>query len=146
MNRIDPRKDYYSALGVMSSAEDIVIHGAYRALAQRYHPDRFEGSPEEANERMTEINEAYGILSDASRRADYDRMREGNGFALVEEAPASDEIPQKPPAPYEVEVYRAFAEKLRDWNYDQTAIQSVLVTRGVPRHVAEYLARLVISQ
>lgn len=143
---MDPRKDYYSTLGVMPTAEDIVIHGAYRALAQRYHPDRFEGSPEDANVRMMEINEAYSILSDASQRADYDRMREGSGSAVAEQVSVQEDVAPRPPAPYEVEVYRAFAEKLRDWNYDQAAIQSVLMTRGVPRHVAEYLARLVISQ
>mgnify|MGYP000169682062 CR=1 FL=1 len=41
-------KDYYAILGVTPQAEDVVIKAAYRALAQRYHPDRFVGSPEEA--------------------------------------------------------------------------------------------------
>ena len=36
-------KDYYCILGVIKSAEDIVIKAAYRALAQKYHPDKFEG-------------------------------------------------------------------------------------------------------
>ena len=59
-------------MGVTPQAEDIVIKAAYRALAQRYHPDRFAGSTNEANRKMAEINEAYGVLSDPVKRRDYD--------------------------------------------------------------------------
>lgn len=65
-------KDYYATLGVTPQAEDIVIKAAYRALAQRYHPDRFAGSANEANRKMAEINEAYGVLSDPVKRKAYD--------------------------------------------------------------------------
>jgi curved DNA-binding protein CbpA len=71
---MDPNKDYYATLGVSPTAEDIVIRAAYKALAQRYHPDRsFE--PDEANRRMVEINAAYEILSDSTARNEYDRLR-----------------------------------------------------------------------
>lgn len=65
-------KDYYAVLGVTMQAEDIVIRAAYKALAQRYHPDRFKGPVDEAHRRMAEINEAYGVLSDATRRKTFD--------------------------------------------------------------------------
>ena len=68
-------KDYYRILGVLDDAEDIVIRAAYRALSQRYHPDKCAGNKEEANLRMTEINEAYGILSDPIKRKEYDSLR-----------------------------------------------------------------------
>ena len=61
-------KDYYRILGVLDDAEDIIIRAAYKALAQRYHPDKWLGSPEEANRRMAEINEAYSVLSDPIKR------------------------------------------------------------------------------
>lgn len=67
--------DLYEILGVLPSAEDIVITAAYRVLAQRYHPDRWSGSPEEAHARMTSINRAYDTLKDSVRRAEYDRQR-----------------------------------------------------------------------
>lgn len=76
--RPDSKKDYYATLGVLPTAEDIVIRAAYKALAQRYHPDRFNGSKEEANTRMAEINEAYEVLSDPVRRKDYDTSRGSN--------------------------------------------------------------------
>ena len=36
-------KDYYRTLGVLDDAEDIIIRAAYKALAQRYHPDKWKG-------------------------------------------------------------------------------------------------------
>jgi len=71
------QKDYYAILGVLPNAEDIVIRAAYKALAQRYHPDRCEGDEAEATRRMSEINEAYFILSDPKKRRAYDKTREG---------------------------------------------------------------------
>jgi len=68
-------KDYYAILGVVPSAEDVVIRAAWKALAQRYHPDRFAGDGAEANKRMAEINEAYNILSNPAQRKAYDKSR-----------------------------------------------------------------------
>ena len=67
--------DYYAILGVNPKAEDIVIRAAYKALAQRYHPDRFAGAKEEAHRRMTELTQAYEVLADPVRRPKYDRRR-----------------------------------------------------------------------
>jgi curved DNA-binding protein CbpA len=68
-------KDYYAILGVVYSAEDVVIRAAWKALAQRYHPDRCEGGKAEANAKMVEINEAYSVLSDPIKRKAYDDSR-----------------------------------------------------------------------
>ncbi len=65
-------KDYYRILGVLDDAEDIIIRAAYKALAQRYHPDKWTGGKEQANKKMAEINEAYEMLSDPSKRKKYD--------------------------------------------------------------------------
>ncbi len=67
-------KDYYRILGILDDAEDIVIRAAYKALAQRYHPDKWSGSKDEANKRMSEINEAYVVLSDPVKRKQYDAI------------------------------------------------------------------------
>jgi curved DNA-binding protein CbpA len=66
-------KDYYRTLGILDDAEDIIIRAAYRALAQRYHPDKWVGDKVEATKRMAEINEAYEVLSDHLKRTQYDR-------------------------------------------------------------------------
>lgn len=66
-------KNYYRTLGILDSAEDVVVRAAYKALAQRYHPDKWTGDSEKATEKMIEINEAYTILSDPAKRAEYDK-------------------------------------------------------------------------
>lgn len=63
---------YYDTLQVSPRAHASVIRAAYRALAQRWHPDRNEG--ELATSNMQRINEAYEVLSDEGRRAKYDEL------------------------------------------------------------------------
>ena len=70
-------KNYYAVLGVLSNAEDIVIRGAYRALAQRYHPDKNISNQTDAAGKMAEINEAYAVLSDPVKRKEYDLSQRG---------------------------------------------------------------------
>ena len=64
--------DYYEALGVPRNASSEEIKKAFRRLAFKYHPDRNRNHDAEAN--FKEINEAYEVLSDAERRAAYDRF------------------------------------------------------------------------
>jgi hypothetical protein len=65
--------DYYAALGLSPTSEDVVIRAAYLALMRRYHPD---GNPSEvAAARTRAINAAYAVLSDPEKRAEYDRTR-----------------------------------------------------------------------
>jgi DnaJ-class molecular chaperone len=66
------KSTYYDILEVSPQAEDIVIRAAYRALAQRYHPDKSSDSKEAAAVRMRSIQEAYEVLSDPVRRVAYD--------------------------------------------------------------------------
>ena len=71
----DPKLDCYATLGVHPNAEDVVIRAAFKALAQRYHPDRFSGSKNEAHRRMSDLTSAYEVLADPVRRRKYDRRR-----------------------------------------------------------------------
>lgn len=69
---MDFNKDYYGVLGVSPSAEDFLIKAAYKALAQRYHPDKLEDYSQASEDKMKALNEAYSILSDAHKRKQYD--------------------------------------------------------------------------
>lgn len=69
---MDFNKDYYGVLGVSPSAEDFLIKAAYKALAQRYHPDKLEESNQQSEDKIKALNEAYSILSDAHKRKQYD--------------------------------------------------------------------------
>ena len=61
--------DYYELLQVSATAEPETIHRVYRLLAQRYHPDNQQSGSEE---RFRALHEAYLVLSDPERRAQYD--------------------------------------------------------------------------
>ncbi len=78
------KRDYYEVLGVQRGAADDEIKSAYRKLAKKYHPDL---NPGDANSEthFKEINEAYGVLSDAKSRQRYDQM----GFAGVDDSYAA---------------------------------------------------------
>ncbi|HTN50185.1 MAG TPA: molecular chaperone DnaJ [Burkholderiaceae bacterium] len=69
------KRDYYEILGVAKDATEQDITKAYRKLAMKHHPDRNAGSDAKASEeKFKEAKEAYEVLSDASKRAAYDRF------------------------------------------------------------------------
>jgi len=83
--------DFYSILGVLPDAEDTVIRAAYKALAQKYHPDRFSNQ-EEAARRMSEVNQAYEVLGDPKRRRQYDESRATLNGSSYSEVSDDEEI------------------------------------------------------
>lgn len=73
------KRDCYEILGISKSATDDEIKKAFRRLAKQYHPDANPGD-KVAEEKFKEINEAYSILSDPDKKANYDRF----GYAGVD--------------------------------------------------------------
>jgi molecular chaperone DnaJ len=67
------KRDYYEILSVSRDCDEQTLKGAYRKLALQYHPDRNPNNLE-AEERFKEAAEAYAVLSDANKRAAYDRF------------------------------------------------------------------------
>ena len=67
------KRDYYDVLGVSRNSSEQEIKSAYRKLALQYHPDRNPGN-HEAEEAFKEAAEAYSVLSDGQKRANYDRF------------------------------------------------------------------------
>src|SRR6185437_6349136 len=67
------KRDYYEVLGVSRSCTEQELKSAYRKLAMQYHPDRNPGD-QAAEEKFKEASEAYSVLSDENKRAQYDRF------------------------------------------------------------------------
>lgn len=83
------KRDYYEVLGISKSASEDEIKKAYRTLAKKYHPDANKDD-KSAEAKFKEINEAYSVLSDKEKRAQYDQyghagidpnMGAGGGFS-----------------------------------------------------------------
>ena len=65
------KRDYYEVLGVDKGADEQTLKKAYRSLAKKYHPD-MNPDNKEAEQKFKEVNEAYAVLSDSEKRAQYD--------------------------------------------------------------------------
>jgi molecular chaperone DnaJ len=66
------KRDYYEVLGVGKTASEDEIKKAYRSLAKKYHPD--VSTEKNAEAKFKEVQEAYEVLSDATKRSQYDQF------------------------------------------------------------------------
>lgn len=81
-------KNYYETLGLLHVADDVVIKAAYKALAQKHHPDKHKTNKEFHTEKMAELNEAYAAIGTKARRKAYDES--------LKRPPPKAEKPSKP--------------------------------------------------
>jgi len=84
-------KDYYKVLGLLPQADDVVVKAAYKALAQKNHPDKHPTNKAQQTTVMSEINEAFAVLGVKSKRKAYD--------IKLEKANSSKESKTSPPNP-----------------------------------------------
>ncbi len=90
------QRDYFAILGVSPEATEAEVRQAYRRLARRYHPDLNPDEPE-GEARLKELNEAYEVLSDPTRRAAYEAQRRAVRIQVTG-APRRAPGPPRPPA------------------------------------------------
>src|SRR5829696_1775270 len=90
-------KDYYAILGIPPDTGQEKIKEQWRLLVLAWHPDRFPEPAQkvQAGEKFKEINEAYEILGNPTKRAQYDRERGGSWFKEEEQRHAKQEYQQK---------------------------------------------------
>ena len=92
-------KNHYQTLGILDSASETEIKGAFKKLAVRYHPDKNKGDAE-MEERFKEINEAYQVLSDPYKKAQFDLQLHYKAFAsTTAQAPVNTYRPKYRPRP-----------------------------------------------
>jgi curved DNA-binding protein CbpA len=78
-------KNHYKTLGLLHDAEEVVIKAAYKALAQKYHPDRHLSNKVENTAKMVLLNEAYAVIGNPALRKMYDDLR---ASLVAKKAPA----------------------------------------------------------
>ncbi len=91
-------KDFYAVLGVTATASADEIKKQYRRLAKKHHPDANKSDPKAA-EKFKEISEAYAVLGDAKKRAQYDEMRRLGAFDGFSRGGGSSRPPGGGPRP-----------------------------------------------
>ena len=104
------KKDYYDVLGVNKNASPNELKSAYRKLAVKYHPDKNPGD-KSAEDKFKEASEAYGVLSDKSKKENYDNF----GHAAFENG-GGDDTGKK-----DENVVDADFEEVKDENKEKSA-------------------------
>lgn len=99
----DSIRTHYDNLQVARTASETVIRSAYKGLAQKYHPDRFDGDPAHAERIMKFLNEAYAVLSDPDRRKEHDQWIDEQLGEKTRSSPAEKEAGRQQRDPTEDE-------------------------------------------
>jgi curved DNA-binding protein CbpA len=132
--------DAYRVLQVAPDCEDEVIHGAYRALALKYHPDR-DGT-RYATRRMADLNQAYALVREPRDRAGYDAARRRAEPTVVRAAGGG---PMPPPRSMAAGTRLNFG-RYTGWTLRDLARQDPGYLRWLSRHSSGVLYRTEIYQ
>jgi DnaJ-class molecular chaperone len=107
-------KNHYKTLGLLHDAEDVVIKAAYKALAQKYHPDRHLSNKVENTAKMVLLNESYAVIGNPPLRKMYDDLR---ASLVAKKAPAESK-----PAPVKSQETLDLVAKLRKNALDEIQV------------------------
>jgi len=89
-------KDYYSILGVSKDADEVVIKAAYKALAQKYHPDKSQSETAASSTKlMSDINKAYSVIGNPISKQKYDQELLGKSESEAKMKAASTPKPKQ---------------------------------------------------
>jgi curved DNA-binding protein CbpA len=91
--------NHYDTLGLLSTADDVVIKAAYKALAQKHHPDKHKTHKELHTQRMAELNAAFAALGTKAKRKAYDERLAKAAPAPAPARHAPQPAPEAAPTP-----------------------------------------------
>lgn len=93
-------KDHYAILGVSKDADEVVIKAAYKALAQKYHPDKSQSETAASSTKlMSDINKAYSVIGNPVSKQKYDQELFNNNHSEAKMKAASK--PKQPASVHE---------------------------------------------
>ena len=110
-------KTHYEILGLLSSADDVVIKAAYKALAQKYHPDKHRTNQEMATRLMSELNTAHAVLGNKAKRKEYDAWLKSQVKVKSKPKSAPATAAYTPPADY-----KELLEQLKQNSLDEIVV------------------------
>ena len=96
-------QDHYKTLGLLSIADDVVIKVAFKALAQKYHPDKYKGDSRRALKVMADLNAAYAALRTKVLRQAYDEKLSAH----------ADKHAKESTPPTKKEVHKGLVQKIK---------------------------------
>jgi DnaJ-class molecular chaperone len=121
-------KTFYEILGLRNDADDVVIKAAYRALAQKYHPDKHKTNKEMHTQMMANLNEAFAAIGTRSKRKAYDESLQ-NTYKSEKTKPASP-VPNTNDELIEMLEHSAMDEMLVIALYEKIFSRSLLINSG----------------
>jgi curved DNA-binding protein CbpA len=133
--------DPYRVLQVLSSADQEVLNAAFRALAQKYHPDH--DASQLAARRMSELNAAWAMVRDPELRANWDRAQRHAAYGFNRPEPTSASAP--PPRSAKAGTKLAFG-RYAGWALRDLARQDPDYLRWLSRHASGLRYRTEIYQ
>ena len=133
--------DVYGVLQVAADCEDEVIHGAYRALALKYHPDR--DPTQFAARRMADLNQAYALVRDPSKRSRHDADRRRAALPAASNGSGAGPVP--PPRSMAAGTRLTFG-RYAGWTLRDLARQDPDYLRWLSRHSSGIRYRTEIYQ
>jgi hypothetical protein len=127
--------DLYAVLDVSPGADEAIIRAAYRVLAKRYHPDLATGGSTKSTEKFQLITEAYRILGNADRRAQYDEQRnwESDRHGVRRDAEGHVAQPDRSTHRPAHEAGRSRRKDRRERRFTKRPYSALKYSAGVPR-------------
>lgn len=129
--------DLYAVLNVSPGADEAIVRSAYRVLAKRYHPDLATGSSTKSTEKFQLITEAYRILGNADRRAQYDEQRNRESDRRGVRRDADDHVAQTDRSTHRpaYETGRSRTKDRRDRRFSRRPYHALKYSTGISRKV-----------
>jgi DnaJ-class molecular chaperone len=124
-------KTFYQTLGLMNDADDVVIKAAYKALAQKYHPDKNKTNKEFHTQMMANLNAAYAAIGTKAKRKAYDESLHSSA-AKHEKTKSKPASPMHPSNEELIEklTHAAVDEMVVVALFEKTFSTSVLINSG----------------
>lgn len=122
-------KNFYQTLGLLNDADDVVIKAAYRALAQKYHPDKYKTNKELQTQIMANLNEAFAAIGTKAKRKAYDESLNVSAAKHEKKKPAAAVNPSNAELIEKLE-HAAMDEMVVVALYEKIFSESILINSG----------------